>query len=175
MPNPTWAVFAVSGLAAWLIDNWLCTRPFAFVLIFIPTSDISSVRCCPGSESQAGEPDWPPKNRSCSIPEEFWVERLVGAEGGTGHERCQDWKSSWGPEWEGKAAPPHRFPGALHCDSPRGAAAPSPLPLEQRAGRARPTVSALEAGVKAWDCFLSAWLRDNPLSEGDRESQSLQG
>lgn len=58
LPNPTWAMFAVSGLAAWLIDNWLCTRPFAFVLIFIPTSDISSVRCCPGSEGQAGEPDW---------------------------------------------------------------------------------------------------------------------
>lgn len=58
LPNPTWAMFAVSGLVAWLIDNWLCTRPFAFVLIFIPTSDISNVRCCPGSESQAGEPDW---------------------------------------------------------------------------------------------------------------------
>jgi hypothetical protein len=28
--DPTWALFAVSGLAAWLIDNWPRTSPFAF-------------------------------------------------------------------------------------------------------------------------------------------------
>lgn len=74
---------------------------------------------------------------------------------------------------EGGTATPIPWRPALWLS--RGAAAPSPLPLEQKAGRARPTVSAVEAGVKAWDCFLPAWLRDNPLSEGNRESQSLQG
>lgn len=58
LPNPTWAMFAVSGLVAWLIDNRLCIRPFAFVLIFIPTGDISSVPCCPCSDSQAGMLGW---------------------------------------------------------------------------------------------------------------------
>lgn len=104
LPNPTWAVFAVSGLAAWLIDNWLCTRPFAFVLIFIPTGDISSVWYCRCSDSQAGMLGWvlgtaffqPLKNSG-------WRER----EARTGHERCQGWKGPWATEWEKKAVPPH--------------------------------------------------------------------
>lgn len=145
LPNPTWAVFAVSGLAAWLNDNWLCTRPFAFVLMFIPTGDISSVRCCPYSASQAGMLGWvlgtafvqPLKNSGWRERGQDWAQEMPGLEGPLGYRVRKEGGAttpiSWRPEqWLS-----------------RGAAATSPLQLEQRARRARPTVSALEAGVKA--------------------------
>lgn len=101
LPNPTWAVFAVSGLVAWLIDNWFCTRPFAFVLIFIPTGDISSVWCCLCSDSQAGMLGWVLETAFVQpLKNSGWRER----EARTGHKRCQGWKGPWATEWEKKAA-----------------------------------------------------------------------
>lgn len=42
-PGPTWAMFAISGLAAWLIDNWPPHKSICFLLIFIPVADISTI------------------------------------------------------------------------------------------------------------------------------------
>lgn len=42
-PGPTWAVFAISGLVVWLIDNWPPCKSICFLLIFIPVGDISTV------------------------------------------------------------------------------------------------------------------------------------
>lgn len=41
--GPTWAVFAISGLALWLIDNWPPCKSICFLLIFIPEGAISTV------------------------------------------------------------------------------------------------------------------------------------
>lgn len=46
-PQPTWAVFALSGLGAWLIDNWTPRKFICFLLIFIPEGDISTVPSLP--------------------------------------------------------------------------------------------------------------------------------
>lgn len=48
-PGPTWTVFAVSGLAAWLIDNRPLRKFICFLLIFIPVGDISTVLMLPGA------------------------------------------------------------------------------------------------------------------------------
>lgn len=135
LPNPTWAMFAVSGLATWLIDNWLCTRPFAFVLIFIPTGDISSVQCCPCSDSQAGMLGWvlgtafvqPLKNSGWREIDQDWAQEMPGLNGLLGYRMGK----------EGGATTPISWRPELWLS--RGAAATSSLQLEQRARRARPT------------------------------------
>lgn len=42
-PSPTWAVFALSGLAAWLIDNWPPHKSICFFVNIHPRGDISNV------------------------------------------------------------------------------------------------------------------------------------
>ena len=46
-PRPTWAMFAISGLAVWLIDNWPPHKSICFLLIFIPAGDTSTVPSFP--------------------------------------------------------------------------------------------------------------------------------
>lgn len=65
--RPTWAMFAISGLAVWLIDNWPPHKSICFLLIFIPAGDTSTVPSFPWTkgakqkecDAGPGEPHFP--------------------------------------------------------------------------------------------------------------------
>ena len=74
--RPTWAMFAISGLAVWLIDNWPPHKSICFLLIFIPAGDTSTVPSFPWTkgakqkECDAGpwEPHFPNPRRPGEKP-----------------------------------------------------------------------------------------------------------
>lgn len=142
--RPTWAMFAVSGLAVWLIDNWPPHKSICFLLIFIPAGDTSTVPSFPWTkgakqkecDAGPGEPHFPNPRRPGEKPglglrnagTEGFLGPRVGGEGAK-------WTSS-----------PHARAGVSAPRVSGSAAAPSRLWREQRARGARRTKSASQPG-----------------------------
>ena len=90
--RPTWAMFAISGLAVWLIDNWPPHKSICFLLIFIPAGDTSTVPSFPWTKGA--------KQKECDAGP--WEPHFPILEG---QEKSQDWgcgmqeqKGSWAQE-----------------------------------------------------------------------------
>lgn len=85
--RPTWAMFALSGLAVWLIDNWPPHKSICFLLIFIPAGDTSTVPSFPWTRG-AKQKEWDagPWEPHFPNPQRLWA----GRKARTGPKECRN-------------------------------------------------------------------------------------